>query len=238
LAQVPGTAKQPPTESTNKTADAGSKTNQTWGFTFTGGTPRQFVEAIDKYYKTDWANIVQIPVQMERMWIPRMRLPTDMPLASHPIPTLPNQPAIFSASLLSLYADLAAKDPELGNLIVKGDPMEPNLVIFIPDKSIVDAPSDIRVKAFSLQKIPKASWPNLLKEIDDTQMYAARYAEEKGANQRLFSGRSAIHADTQILVAIGTDAYVTMVQSVEDAFTSAIPWDHKDILIKPAETNK
>jgi hypothetical protein len=222
---------QTPPQSTNKTAEAASKTNQTWGFTFSGGTPRDFVAAIDKYYKTDWLTIAQIPDEMQHVQIPRMRLPASVPLK---VPTS----AAFDtqSSLLTLYAALAAKDPELGSLFVSGDPKEPSLVIFIPDKS---APkSDIKVKAFSLQNLPQEKLPALIKEIDRTQNDALNNPDSPaGRNLRAFDGRTKIHADTKMLVAFGADAYVTMVQSIVEAFVPKRP-DLENLEIKREEPKK
>ena len=51
--------------------------NEDIGFAFPGGTPRQFLDAVQEQYKVDWSSVADIPKEMADVHIPRLRINQD-----------------------------------------------------------------------------------------------------------------------------------------------------------------
>jgi hypothetical protein len=121
--------------------------------------------------------------------------------------------------LVSLYNQLGEQKPELGRLIVKGDLTKPSVVMFVPDKAATDSKPKVKVKAFSIWGISDAERAKLRENIDRAQDEAMQYASVQPGSSGLrgLLGTVAIHNDTSLLVAMGPESFVEMVESIVTA---------------------
>ena len=185
-------------------------------FNFAGGTPEQFLDAVQQQYGVDWSSVAEIPKAMADVRIPRLRI---------------NQEALNAmwrgnpygkdslGALVSLYNQLGEQKPELGRLIVKGDPAKPSVVMFVPDKAAADTQPKVKVKAFSIYGINDAERAKLQEDIERAKQEAMNYASSlRGSSgPRSLEGTVAIHNETSLLVATGPESFVDMVESIVTA---------------------
>jgi hypothetical protein len=122
-------------------------------------------------------------------------------------------------ALVSLYNQLGEQKPELGRLIVKGDLTKPTVVMFVPNKALTDTPPKVKVKAFSIYGINDAERAKLEDDIGRARKEAMEYASRlRGSSgPRSLEGTVAIHNETSLLVATGTESFVDMVESIVTA---------------------
>ena len=185
-------------------------------FAFPGGTPSQFLNAVQEQFKVDWSSVADIPKEMADVHIPRLRINQD---SLGPIlrPTGTERGPLVA--LVSLYNQLGEQKPELGRLIVKGDLSKPSVVMFVPDKAATDTQPKVKVKAFSIWGISDAERAKLQEDIERAKKEALDYASRLRGSSGLRSleGNVAIHNDTSLLVATGPESFVEMVESIVTA---------------------
>jgi len=196
------------------------------GFVFSGGTPKEFLEAVEKQFKVNWSSVADIPEALQSVHIPALRmdresletilrrerrLSANNGLGGSPAMVEGNNPL---EALVALYNSLQQAKPDLGRLVVEGDFAKPSVVMFVaPHDS--SATSDFQMRAFPLKGIPKNQWEKL-----------ARVAEEElaslAAAQRTSGGKRGatlrIHQDTGLLVVLGPAAYLDTVGSFVTAW--------------------
>jgi len=187
------------------------------GFTFPGGTPNQFLDAVQQQYKVDWVSVADIPQEMVDVRIPRLRITGESPDPFSPRARVEIEPL---AALVSLYNQLGEQKPELGHLLVKGALNRPSVVMFVPDKAAADARPKITVKAFSIYGINDAEKVKLQQDIDRAGEQALRYAMAlpNFSGGRNLQGSVSIHDETSLLVATGPQPFVDMVESIVTAW--------------------
>jgi hypothetical protein len=178
------------------------------GFTFPGGSPSDFLHAVQRQFKADWASVADIPPEMADVRIPKLRITRD---------SLGNAEEPALQAVVTLYNQLGAQKPNLGRLIVQGDLTRPSVVMFVPDKSAAVA-QPIKVKAFSVYGIRQKS--KLRDAIEEAKRNAVDYAAERrgSSGSRSMDGSVAIHDETSLLVATGPESFVEMVESIVDAW--------------------
>lgn len=186
------------------------------GFVFPGGTPFQFLSAVQDQYKVDWLSVADIPKEMKDVHIPRLRINQD---SLGPILGRAGSESGPLGALVSLYNQLGEQKPELGRLIVKGDLTKPSVVMFVPDKAAADRQPKVKVKAFSIYGISDPERVKLQEDIDRAREEAMKYASRLRGSSGLPSleGTVAIHNDTSLLVATGPESFVEMVESIVTA---------------------
>jgi hypothetical protein len=179
-------------------------------FYFPGGTPREFMQAVDKCYQVDWLSIARIPEEMESVQLPTLRVPR------YPDGRAPSGlPEV--RDLVRLYNSLAGREPKFGTLLLEGDSTKPSAVMLVPSEAGDPIRSQVRVKAFPIQGIHRPDWKKLEKDIDSAREEAVNYGNirRKGiATARLFEGQVSFHKDTGLLVAVGSEPYLEMVESI------------------------
>ena len=187
------------------------------GFTFPGGTPNQFLDAVQQQYKVDWVSVADIPPEMVDVRIPRLRITGESPDPFSPRARVEIEPL---AALVSLYNQLGEQKPELGHLLVKGALNRPSVVMFVPDKAALDAQPRITVKAFNIYGISDAEKAKLQQDIDRAGEQAMKYAMAlpNSTSARNLQGTVAIHDETSLLVATGPQTFVEMVESIVTAW--------------------
>jgi hypothetical protein len=196
------------------------------GFVFSGGTPKEFLEAVEKQYKVNWSSVADIPEVLQSVHIPALRMEREsmetilrrerrLSAANG----LGGSPAMMEGhnpleALVVLYNSLQQAKPELGRLVVEGDFAKPSVVMFVaPHDS--SAASDFQMRAFPLKGIPKNQWEKLamLAEGELANLAAAQRTSggKRGATLR-------IHQDTGLLVVLGPAAYLDTVGSFVTAW--------------------
>ena len=203
-------------------------------FSFPGGHPEYFLQAIKRQCRVDWLSIASIPPEMESVQIPKLRInhaslgpilsenehgggSAAAPGSEGPWP----EPVL--KALVALYNNLGDKKPELGHLIVEGSLIRPAAVLFVGGGS--RAADQVNVRAFPIGSIPEKEWVKLRQQIDMAQYAPAHVSGPQGRGGALL-GRASINQDTHLLIATGSQSFLDMVQSVVSAFNAndALPW--------------
>lgn len=199
-------------------------------FAFPGGTPRQFLEAVQQQCNVNWSSLAEIPPEMENVRVPKLRINRDSLgpiLKESPPGRSGNGPAAGGSgpspstaplrALVALYNDLGARKPELGHLIVEGSLGNPAAVMFIGGAS--GPAAEIKVKAFPIKSIPEKDWGALGHDIAMARDEAGAYSKQRGASETL-QGHSSINRGTKLLIATGSGSYIEMVESIVAAYTA------------------
>ena len=238
-AQAEGTTTSP--QPVQDTAATASTPGDNVEFFFPGGNPWEFVAAVEKQYKVDWAKVVDIPNNMQAVHIPRLRMNRQSVESMFPVfrrggrgggagggfgggggggggppnglAAMPEDRQPLEA-LITLYNDLSRAKPELGNLMVEGDLAKPSVVIF---HSNYANPTPERMKVFALGSIPKDKWEQLAKELND--LFISQFTilrENQGADH--VPGGAVIHAQSALLIVSGTESALETAESFVTAW--------------------
>jgi hypothetical protein len=183
------------------------------GFAFPGGTPSQFLDAVQRQYQVDWLSVADIPKELTDVHIPRLRINQES------VGVILAGKGAGGGSLeavVSLYNQLWENNNALGRLVVKGDLTKPSIVMFVRDPASTDTQPRIKVKAFSISGASGADRAKLVDDIGRAREEAMSYAMHlRGPSAlRNLEGTVAIHDDTSLLVATGSEAFVDMVESI------------------------
>jgi hypothetical protein len=191
LAQNPGDANTPPPA--QNAPDPALKSQQNVDFYFPGGTPSEFIAAVEKQYKVDWAKVADIPDNVANVHIPALRM--NRQSAENILPPRGFRGGRAGAgrfggggagggggfqadsqaernpldALVALYNSLWQAKPELGQLMVEGDLAKPSLVMFhsSAQPNFPSANADFKMKAFALNGIPENEWEKLEHVVAD-----------------------------------------------------------------------
>jgi hypothetical protein len=197
--------------------------------------------------KVDWLSIADVPQEMLMVRVPKLRFDVNFYVLDGRLGwlrrrasggdeamTLLSQVRQNLHNLLTLYNKLGREKPELGQLLVEGDLEKPSVVMLVPDKSATAAQPQIKVKAFSLAGIPEKSLDALQADVRNAQQQAEEYSARAGTGRPIGHGLVSIHAETHLLIATGSEAYVEMVESVVEAYRPKGP-QLMDMLKPPSE---
>jgi hypothetical protein len=180
-------------------------------FSFPGGTPQDFIKAVQAQFQVDWENVTDLPREMHDVRIPRLRLNLAAGLDARP--AVEGGPL---GALVTLYNQVGEQKPELGHLVIRGDLAKPSVVLFVPSKNASDLQPKFKVKAFSLYGLNDEARAKLIDGINHAQMEAIEYTmRQRGSSGTAeLSGMVGMHKDTNLLVATGQEAFVEMVESM------------------------
>ena len=181
-------------EETNDTKQAPKPERKV--FFFEGGSPIDFVLAMDQHFRTRLGQILSIPSALTRAHVPKMKIATDKP-----------------ADALEVYNHL--QDPMLGQWRYTGpagDPWDPSVLALVADKDVALSKTGARVKALSLRGLPENTWKNLAEDVEVAQMTGMKEAERMGGDR--CEGAIRIQKESKILIASGSQAFIEMVESV------------------------
>jgi hypothetical protein len=186
-------------------------------FFFPGGTPAQFLDAVQRQYNVDWASVADIPKEMADVRIPKLRIYQES------VPAILAGKGVGSGPLgavVSLYNQLWENNNALGRLVVKGDLSKPSIVMFVRDPAGSDPQRNVKVKAFSIYGINNEERAKLIGDIDRAKLEAMEYESHLHGPSAVHSleGTVAIHNDTSLLVCTGPESFVDMVESIVNAF--------------------
>src|SRR5437660_8807514 len=167
-------------------------------FIFNGGSPLDFVLALDRHFRTRLGEILSVPSALAHAQVPKMRLATDDPGEAF---TLYNR---LDNPLLGRWYWDGATDP--------GTNM--HVLTLVPDKSVVGSlprPA-AKVKAIGLAGVPKSKWNALQEDVKAAQQYGVRQAEKQ--NGDVPEGEIHIQPASKVLIVSGSDGFIEMVESV------------------------
>ena len=236
LAQPTGASNPAPPPAPN--AGAAASTNQdSVEFFFPGGTPSDFLNAVEKQYKVDWKKVADIPNNMLNVHIPALRMnrqSSERILGPEPPFAFPGSGGLNAAdrnplkALIALYNSLGGAKPELGNLLVEGDLAKPSVVIF--HSSAPPTQIDYKVKAFALKGISPTEWERLVDEInsqfDRELTRQADLAVHSSSPMPKYTGHVILHPDTSLLVVDGPVWSVELAESFVAAWKANRTPDH------------
>jgi hypothetical protein len=250
LAQSSGDATTPPPPA----QDASAVTASNWqnvDFYFPGGTPREFISAIEQQYKVDWAKVVEVPENMANgaVRIPALRM--NRQSAEHILgggggggfgggrggggrgggggagvqggSESERNPL---DALIALYNTLWQAKPELGQLIVEGDLAKPSVVLFRSNaqhQSPLDT-SDFKMKAFALNGIPEKEWDSLAVVVENELETLARLqiARSSSAGEGLSTREQDIMVqERRLRVSLHKDTGLLIVRGPESILQAA-----------------
>ncbi|MGA2557628.1 MAG: hypothetical protein ABSG04_15275 [Verrucomicrobiota bacterium] len=206
-------------------------------FFFPGGTPSEFVAAVEKQYRVEWAKVVDIAENMREVHIPALRMSQQSVESMFPVyrggggrggggagggggfggggirggfGSNPEERDPLMA-LITLYNRLGQAKSELGSLMVEGDLAKPSIVMF---RSIyANSAPELTLKAFALNGIPVAEWDKLAQEIND-QIGMIHGMNHKDAVRYKVD----VHRDSKLLVVFGTASDLDAVESLVAAW--------------------
>jgi len=187
------------------------------GFSFPGGTPAVFLQAVQSQFKVDWASVADIPPEMADVRIPKLRIPKDS------LGRFADAEEAALEAVVTLYNQLGAQKPALGRLIVEGNPAKPSVVMFVADKSASAAQPKNKVRAFSIDRLNDGERAKLQEDIERARKEAMRFDSRQGsAGPRSPEGTVAVHSDTGLLVVAGSESFVDMVESIVAAWQAKL----------------
>ncbi len=211
------------------------------GFAFPGGTPKEFIEAVEQQYKVNWSSVAEIPDELKSAHIPALRMDRDslepilrrgrlgVGTGGHsaggfgPAPSNEStRPAAGFAmerhkpleALVALYNSLQQAKPELGQLVVEGDFARPSVVMFTASRA-ASAPADFQMKAFPLKGIPEKEWEKLAL-VAEQELRAL--AAVQRASSRELRPMLRIHRETALLIVLGPPSFLDAVGSFVTAW--------------------
>ncbi len=179
-------------------------------FLFPGGSPIDFLQALQKQYGVDLMSLADISPRIDRAHVPKLRIPAARSPANLP------QPLWQLNNMIGLYNQLAKDDPRLGKLFVHSNGTNVIAVTLRPLPTTDAARVEIKTRAFPLAGIPEAKWSSLTKVIDFTQLEVQNRHESL---REMFGPASvSIHRGSELLIAVGSETYLDLVGSIVDAW--------------------
>jgi hypothetical protein len=171
-------------------------------FRFEGGTPKDFLKAIDAHYLTAWQDLATIPPEAAEAKVPKIKTSLRQKIVARGgEEQIQSKPA---TALLDLYNALAADQPAMGKWKMpepttgtgarggggsgggsRPVPRHPDLILpqpaTRPDQSstwlrdlAASSAQSFRVKALTLAPIPRSNWEGLVSDIPGVVSEAGR----------------------------------------------------------------
>jgi len=171
-------------------------------FNFEGGTPIDFVIALDKHFRTRLVQILTLPETLSKTRVPKLRVAAEDP---REVLSLYNRLQSPTLGQWRFEPDVAAKNAPNTNM---------NVLMLVPDKSVVTAKTErsvTKVKGMALAGVPEAKWESLTRDIDEAGKYGE--AAAKGTDDS-FGGSIRVQRESKILIVAGSEAYIEMVESL------------------------
>lgn len=189
-------------------------------FLFNGGSPIDFLKALQTQYGADLMSVAEIAPGMDRARVPKLRLQAPRAFGGQDAATMAQ---MHLGNMISLYNQLAKSDPRLGHLFVRwGTTPEAmstaTAVILGPVRATNAVPVEVKTRAFPLRGLPEKQWEVALNEIEETLKTLMKVEAEREANS--LGGTTPVHRSVRIhqssglLVATGLESDLEFVASV------------------------
>ncbi len=175
-------------------------------FNFEGGSPIDFIVALDRHFRTRLVQILTLPETLSRTKVPKLRVAAEDP---REVLTLYNRLQSPTLGQWRFEPDVAAQKTPGTNM---------NVLMLVPDKSMVAGKMErnaTKVKGVALGGVPEAKWEALLRDIDQAKVYGDD-AASKGLGDA-FVGSVRVQRDSKVLIVLGSEAYLEMVESLVSA---------------------
>ena len=172
-------------------------------FEFKGGIPLELIRQASQYFHLDWREIATLPQRQQDIQVPAFRLYARQP-----------------TDILKLYNLLAESYPTLGKWKWQGEGASVDaLVLGEPERSPLAGASETKVIAIPLDGIQNKSMDSLMNEIEAGKEEAKEFAFGHGDRGAMASldGTISLHKETGILLAVGSNSFIDMVESVVNA---------------------
>ncbi len=211
-------------------------------FRFDGGTPKDFLKTIDAHYLTDWQDLATIPPQAAKVNVPKIKTTLQQTVVSGPGLGVEHIQRKSASALLELYNALAADQPALGQWKMdpqpagggrggrgsgvgsQPKPQHPDLVVVqsaldsrIGTKTVTTG-QQIRAKALALKPLPPEQWGSLGEEISNDLMLLFKKLDNGTAESReqilRFRGSVQVDPKTAVLLVVGTEEYIELIESI------------------------
>jgi hypothetical protein len=201
-------------------------------FEFGGGQPLDLIRAASERFHLPWPGIVTLPVTQDRVRVP-------------PFTVFVRQPN----DILLTYNWMAESDPSLGKWNWQNDAENPDVLIFeAPRNDPSKTPeSEPKVKAFSVAGIEKEKWNSLVAEITEANAAARNFIQVQEVKaglppdtERMDGTILGINEGTKVLVAVGPQSYIDMVESILWAFEAnreTISRPESQVVIRPGASS-
>jgi hypothetical protein len=194
-------------------------------FHFSGGTPGDFVHAMEKHFGVDWSG-VQIPPELSKVHIPEFREShlQNLGIENDSGDVSLNEAHISDAEdVVGLYNAIADKYPTIGKWHLFGSPGMGGGDVYRPAAVMLLAPTpeigegktpNLKVKALPLEGIPENRWASVKQAIEQAKDEAnAALADANPPGERL-DGKVSVQAESKTLVVVGTQGYIDLAESV------------------------
>jgi hypothetical protein len=162
-------------------------------FDFSGGTPAEFLSAVDKTFGVEWSQIAAIPEKARALRIPPMRMRVST-----------------AEAVLSVANKLTAETPSLGTWITIPGQGTISAVLYKLGPSLSSPPS-LEVRAVSLRDVPSEKWDDLLRLLDESlAQVLPSHPDSKDAAASPVNIR--IHRTAAMLMITATKEYIERVE--------------------------
>jgi hypothetical protein len=171
-------------------------------FAFEGGSPFDFIIALDRHFRSRLVQILTLPDTLSRTKVPKLQVAADDP---REVLTLYNRLQSPTLGQWRFEPDVASQKTNGTNL---------NVLMLIPDKSVVSNKierSAPKVKGVALAGVPEAKWETLLRDI---QLAKAQGEVVMAASGDSLAGTVHVQRDSKVLIATGSEPYLEMVESL------------------------
>lgn len=188
-------------------------------FLFNGGSPIDFLKALQTQYGADLMSVAEIAPGMDRVRVPKLRLPKAVGGADGSGVDRMQQ----LNNMIGLYNQLAERDPRLGHLFVRLGSFTKTsstytAVVLGPVRATNAVPVEVKTRAFPLRGLPEKQWGVALNEIAETLMNVEAEQDAYNPGRVPSVRRSArIHASSGLLVATGLESDLEFASSVLEA---------------------
>jgi hypothetical protein len=175
-------------------------------FNFDGGSPFDFIAALDRHFRTRLVQILTLPETLSKTKVPKLRVAADDP-----------------REVLAVYNRLESPtlgqwrfEPGATGQNTNSSSTNMNVLMLVPDKNMAAKVerSVTKVKGVALAGVPDAKWDALMRDIDQAKVYGDEAAKESG---EAFGGTVRVQRDSRVLIVAGSEAYLEMVESLVQA---------------------
>jgi len=175
-------------------------------FNFGGGSPVEFIVALDRHFRTRLVQILTLPEALSRTKVPKLRVEAEDP---REVLTLYNRLDSPTLGQWRFEPNVGTQRPADTNL---------NVLMLVPDKNAVASrkePGTMKIKGVALAGIPDAKWESLMRDIELAKTQGEEVAA-KGLGDAFF-GSIRAQRDSKVLIVAGSEAYLEMVESLVSA---------------------
>ena len=200
-------------------------------FRFNGGSFRDFMRKLEQQFGTNFVDILDVQgEEADRLRIPKMKHRFSGQIAY-----------TDWTRVLNLYNQISDEGngslgkwifaPEKPRFVGDGTntwALPPETLVFMPPRRAGGAEGAIKVRAFAIRGMPKER----LEQLTDIIEQESRRMQDEIASGRLpagqdislAQGRLSLHQGSDLLIAVGGQSYVELVQTVVDAFFVNYPF--------------